>query len=312
MSITTSNEIIALSVFLLTAWLGTFLYFGKIMRRKSLEDKFYKDDLGKGNSTIEKIKKAEQEMNFLEKLQRELDRARIKMTANAFIVFSIIFALVLGTVGFIVLKTIFFSIVLFAVGLVIPYFYVKSKRSKFEEKFDEEMVKALRRMGAILRVGGSLDQALNDVITSNTVPDIVRYEFGNVYAAYKAGFKINDAFYELYKSVGTKDVLFLCTAIDIQMKTGGDKADVMDSIAAQITNKNLKQRGIKAKLAEVDMSVKTMAVMPFVFIAIIGTMNPGHFDFFTSSFTGELIAFALVSFMIGGYFVIKKMSKIEM
>lgn len=312
LDIRTSNEILAILVFLITTWLGVYIMFGSLLKKKALQSRFYKEDYGKENSLISRIKKTEEEMTFMDKLQRDIDRARIKMSANGFLAISLLVALGLGILGLGVLKAPLFGIILFGVGLIIPRFYLKSKREKFEKQFDTEMVKALRRMGSILRVGGSLDQALNDVTASTTIPEIVKYEFANVYASYKAGFSINEAFYELYKSIGSKDTLYLCVAIDIQMETGGDKADVMDSIATHITNKNLKQKGIKAKLAEIDISVKFMAMMPIIFGAIIRVANPNHFDFFTSSFFGQLIAFLIVGFMVFGYFVIKKMSKIEM
>ena len=174
------------------------------------------------------------------------------------------------------------------------------------------MIKALRRMAAILRVGGSMDQALEDVVSSNNIPEIVRDELGKVYASYKAGFSINESFYSIYKNIGTKDTLYLCSAIDIQMETGGDKAEVLDSIATQISSRNLKQRGIKSKLAEINISVKFMMGMPIVLGIIMLIIKPSHFDYFTADFMGQVIGFAIVASIVVGYSIIKKMSKIQM
>ena len=311
LDIKTSNELIAILIFLITVWGGVYIVFGKHIRKKSITEKFYTDDYGKSNSIISNIIKDEKAMNFLEKLQKELDRARLNVKANSFVIFSFILALIFSTIGFIGFKGIFFAIILFGVGLIVPKIYVKSRRRSFIQKFDTEMVKALRRMAAVLRVGGSLDQSLQDVLDSQTIPNIVKYEFANVYASYKAGFSINQAFYEIYKSVGSKDTLYLCSAIDIQMETGGDKAEIIEGIANQITDRNLKQRSIKAKLGEIDASIKFLLVMPVVFSAILLKFNPTHFDFFRSSFLGELIGFFIVSMMVGGYFIMKKMSRVD-
>lgn len=308
----TTNEILAILTFMITTWAGVYIVFGKHIKKKAIQNRFYTDDYGKENSMAAQIIKEEKDMNFLEKLQRDLDQARMKRSANSFIVFSILFAIVLATLGTIAFKNPIFAIILLGIGFIIPRFYIKGRRRRFIEEFDREMVKALRRMAAVLRVGGSLDQSLEDVMSSNTIPDIVKYEFGNVYAAYKAGFSINEAFYEIYKSVGSKDTLYLCVAMDIQMETGGDKSEIIDGIANQITEKNLKQRRVKSKLAEIDVSVKFMAMMPVIFGIIISFTNPDHFKFFTSSFFGQLTAFGIVSFMTGGYFLIKKLARIDM
>lgn len=311
-SLKTSNEILAILVFMLTTWLGVFLVFGKHMRKKELQDKFYRADFGKDDSLISKIQKEENIMGFLDRLQRELNQARIKMSANSFVVLSIFSSIIVAVLGSFIFRHVVFIIAFLIIGFIIPRFYLKSRRRKFVEEFDLEMVKALRRMAAILRIGGTLDQALNDVINSNNISEIVKYEFGKVYAAFKAGFSINEAFYELYKSIGSKDTLYLCVSIDIQMETGGDKAEIIEDIANSITEKNLKQRRVKSKLAEIDISVKFMAAMPLVFGALITLINPDHFNYFTSSFKGQLLGFGMTSFIIGGYFIMKRMSRIEM
>lgn len=292
--------------------LGVFVIFREQIKENKLKSRMYKDDLGRADSFVGKMIEQESTMTYLDKLERELVQARMKVTAQLFIVWSVVFALVLVIIGNMIFPTGLFIPIYFAIGFVVPRFYIKSKREKFISMFDEEMVKALRRMAAVLRVGGSLEQALSDVIKAPSIPEIVKYEFSRVYASYKAGFSIIESFYELYKNIGSKDTLYLCVAMDIQMETGGDKALIIEGIANTITEKNLKQRRVKSKLAEINASVKIMAIMPVVFGVIIMQMNPDHMLFFTQDLKGQVIGMALLSAIIGGFFIMKKMSKVEM
>lgn len=310
--ITLAQQIVAIMTGIMVIAVGVVAVFKDKIRDNKLNTRIYHDDLGRGESHIGKIMTKEKEMNYLEKLDRELQQARMNTTAQMFVVFSSVFALVITVLGSMVFPSGLFIPILAGIGFVVPRFYIKSRREKFIAKFDEEMVKALRRMAAVLRVGGSLDQSLSDIISSASIPDIVKYEFSKVYASYKAGFPITESFYELYKSIGSKDTLYLCVAMDIQMETGGDKAEIIEGIANTITEKNLKQKRVTAKLAEIDISVKMMALMPVVFGFLITLLNPDHYLFFTQDLMGQAIGFTLISCIVGGFFIIKQMSKIEM
>ena len=308
----TSNEIIGILAFLMTTWVGVYIFFGKKMRQDALKNRLHCDDLGKGNSLGSKITQSEKTSDFVQKIEKELKESKTNISVNTFIIISIFCAIISSSVGCIFFKGFFFAIVLFGIGLIIPRFWLKNKRRKFIESFNKEMIKPLNRMAATLRVGGSLDQALQEVINSKMINSFVKEEFAKVYASFKAGFSINEAFYEIYKSVPSKDTLYLCAAIDIQMGTGGDKAQIMEDVANQISKKNLDQKGIKAKLGEINASIKIMMCMPIVFGIIVNMGNPGHFRFFTDSFAGQLIGFLIAAFMIGGYFAMKKMSRIDL
>lgn len=310
--ITLAQQLVSILAAVIFIIIGTMVVFKDKLRENKLATRIYQDDLGRGENQINKILKTESSMNFLEKLDKELQQARMKTSAQIFLVASIVLSIVLVILGGAIFSNAIFIPLFAGVGFIIPRVYLKSRREKFINHFDEEMVKALRRMGASLRVGESLEQSIASVVNSPTIPDIVRYEFSKVYAHVKAGFPITESFYELYKNVGSKDTLYLCVAMDIQMQTGGDKAEIIEGIANNITEKNLKQKRVKSKLAEIDISVKMMAAMPVVFGFLITLLNPEHYEFFTQDLTGQFIGFGLIGCIIGGYFIIKQMSKIEM
>lgn len=309
--ITLGMQIIAILTTIIVVFLLSLIFFKDKLRENKLKNRLYSDDFGKSESLIQKMKEKEKEKGFMENLDKELKQARMDMTSQLFMVMSIVLALVITVIGLSIFTSgLFFPFFMF-IGFLIPRLYLKGRREKFIEKFDTDMVKALRRIAAVLRVGGSLDQALNDVITARSIPDIVKYEFSKVYVSYKAGFPIEESFYGLYESVGSRDTLYLCVAIDIQMETGGNLEEIIDGIAGTITAKNLKLKNVKSKLAEIDISIKMMALMPIVFGFLITLLNPDHFMFFTQDLMGQLIGLVLVSFIIGGYYIIKRLSKID-
>lgn len=309
MSLKLANEIIAILVFLVASWIGIYILFGKRIKRSVIQSKFYKDDLGKASSIANKRLEEEKALGYIDKLQLELTRARVDIKAESFLVLNILLVIVGFIAGKIMFGSFLFAIGLGFLGFILPKLFLNGRREKFVKKFDTEMVKALRRMGSVMRVGGSLEQALVEVSESNMIPDIVKFEFNNVLAAYKAGFNITESFYRLYKSVGSKNTLYLCASMDIQMETGGDKSEVMESIAQQIELKNRSESEAKAALSEITSSVNMLAAIPVFFLVLLQKMNPGHFQFFTSSFLGQVIGFVLVTMVVGGYIIMRKMVK---
>lgn len=306
------QQLISVLAGVIVVAIGIAIVFKEKFVENELESRLYKDDLGRGESTVGKILKEESNQGFMEKLEREIKQARMDVTPQIFVVISSVLSLVLVILGGMIFSSALFMPIFAFVGFVVPRIYLKGRREKFIKEFDKEMVKALRRMASSLRVNPSMDLALQEVVKSTIIPEIVKYEFSKVYASYSSGFSLEESFYEIYKNVGSKDTLFLCVAIDIQMSTGGDKASIIEGIANSITEKNLKEERVKSKLAEIDISVKMMAAMPIIFGGLITLLNPDHFEFFTQDLMGQAIGVVLVFAIVGGYFVIKKMSKIEM
>ena len=309
MSLKLANEIIAILTFLVVGWIGIYIFFGKKIKRSVIQSKFYKDDLGKASSIANKKLEEEKQLGFVEKLQLELTRARVDMKAESFLALNIILIVAGFLAGKIMFGNFLFAIGLGVLGAILPRLFLKERREKFVKQFDTEMVKALRRMGSVMRVGGSLEQALVEVSESSMIPDIVKFEFNNVLAAYKAGFSITESFYRLYKSVGSKNTLYLCASMDIQMETGGDKSQVMEDIVQQIELKNRSEAEARAALSEINSSVNMLSAIPLFFVVLLQKMNPGHFQFFTSSFLGQVIGFVLIAMIVTGYIIMKKMVK---
>lgn len=307
----TSNEILAILSFLIVCYTGVWIIVKKRLKQERIKNRFYQDVVGSAHNIIDKIKAANAQMGYLEKIEKELKQARSSISVQGYIVIMVVSVVVITMLAYKILGMFLIALPIGLTGILVPRLIVKSQSRKFKENFDVEMVKALRRMAAVLRAGGSLENALQDVVDAATIPDFVRQEFKKVLVTYKGGFSIVEAFYGLYDSVGSPDTLYLCVAIDVQMETGGDKAEIFDSIANTISNRNIKNKHVKAKLAEVNVSTNVLTLAPIPFAVAIYIYNPQHFDFFKASMQGRIIGFFIIAFMIAGFFIVKRFSRID-
>lgn len=306
-----SNQILAIMVFLIVCYVSVWILVKKRSKQGKLKKRLHEDHVGSSNNIIDKIKEKESQNNFFEKIEKEIKQAHSSLTVQGYFVIMAISVMVITFVAYKILGMFILALFVGFLGIIVPKIALKEQGRKFKEKFDYEMINALRRMSAVLRSGGSLENALTDVVNSKIIPEMVRKEFLKVLVTYKGGFSISEAFYQLYENIGSPDTLYLCIAVDIQMETGGDKAEVFDGIASAISNRNLKNKHIKAKLAEVNVSTNVLCLAPIPFAIAIYIYNPHHFDFFKATIGGRLIGLGMLGFMIFGFFIIKKLSRIE-
>lgn len=309
------NEIIAIILFLLISVSGTLIVFGK-KTKKTLKEKIDYTSSEKRDSFADKFIEEEKNKTFIEKLQTTLKQARININVNLYILLSIGVGIILATIGGLVFKGALFMVAFFGFGIVLSFLYIQHKRQSFIEKFYQELIKSLRRLSSVLRSGNSLERGLKEVVEDERIDIGAREEFAKVYSKFKAGFSIEESFYELYKSINTRTILYLCTSIDLQMSIGGDKAEIFDGIVDKINGDFLGQRNLKAKLADISASINMMACIPLVFIGIFSSgMLGGDLDimgFYTRDFAGQFIAFIILSMIVFGYIFIKKKSKINL
>ena len=197
-------------------------------------------------------------------------------------------------------------------GFYFPEKLVQVKREKNIKHFDDELVKALRRMASVMRAGGSLKMALEDVSRSRSMPTVIRLEFNKVLSDIEYGMFIEDALYRLYERTGSRDARFLAIAVETQRQLGGNIAQTFDTIAATISNRRLLESEVKATLSQVNATSNILSAMPFVMGGLVYLMNPEYFDPLFESLTGRFIFLGCFIFISIGVFVIKKMSKLKM
>lgn len=197
------------------------------------------------------------------------------------------------------------------VGFKIPDIYVNMKREKNILVFNQNLIKALRRMASTLNAGGTVKQAIEDVVNARSIPSAIRDEFEEVLANINYGDTIEKALYKLYDRTASEDVKFMAISVEVQRTLGGDMAQTFDGISKTISNRFLLESEVKGTLSQAQASSTILAFIPIVLFGGILMMNPTHFDILRGSFMGNLIMIICIAMMVFGTFLIRKISKIK-
>lgn len=302
-------------IFLFFASLGFYLF----VLRKPRKDDITRDILSIGetqfgkevNNLIREELKRKEKRNFIEKLNDELVQTQTGITLPVYLL--ILAASVAGIfmVTNFILGVPLVSILFSMLGVFIPKAVVNFLRKKNMDFFDLQLVPVLRRMSSLLRSGASLKQALQDVSSSVSVPVKLRKEFRKVLQDIEAGDELEPALFRMYERIGSGSLLFLAVTVDILRKQGANLPEVFDTISQNISTKNISERKVRSTLAQLRASSNLLSLLPFVIGGTLTLMNPGYFDPLFQSMGGRILLFTILLMMVTGFFVFKKLSKVE-
>lgn len=251
-------------------------------------------------------------LSYFEKKKIWLEQAGVGITYEMYLM---IMAGV-GVGGFLIFQYIF-SLPLFslagAIGfaLVVPDTIVKKRLEKRQDEFDGHLHEALRRMASTMRSGGSVQQAVTDVVNAKSMPEDIRVEFKKVLIELGYDETLDVGFKHMYERIGSYNLKFLYITVKEQIANGGNMAEMFENIGRTINNKRLMDASIKATLSQGKTSGRVLSFFPFIIPTLIKMISPGYFDPMTSSAIGQFIYAGCYGFVFIGMFVINKITDIK-
>ncbi|HEX3550897.1 MAG TPA: type II secretion system F family protein [Candidatus Elarobacter sp.] len=184
------------------------------------------------------------------------------------------------------------------------------KTKRLTKKFMPQLESALRMIAGSLRVGLSLRQAL--VVVAEELDDPAKTEFMRVVGRTNLGVSILDALDEMAQRLPSSELSMTVRAIRVQSQTGGDLADLLETVGDTIKARRTLARKVSALTSEGRMSAYVIIALPIgvgVFLAITQP-HMGHALLFTT--IGHLSLLAVVVLEAVASFVIARMLKVEL
>jgi tight adherence protein B len=194
-------------------------------------------------------------------------------------------------------------------GWKLPRPAVDFFEEKRKKKYQLQMVDALNLLANGIRAGLTMPQAIGMVV--DELPAPVSQEFNLVLQQAKIGVPLDEALENLKKRVYTEDNEMFVTSVSILRETGGNLAEVFDTITLVIRERVRLQLKIDTYVASGKMQAYIIGCMPFAMIAMFGSGDPDYFPLLFGTVLG-IIALLLICGMVGlGMFVILKIIDIK-
>ncbi len=195
------------------------------------------------------------------------------------------------------------------VGFVLPYSYASMKRQKRFNKFDELFPEAIDTLARAVRAGHAFTTAL-EMIT-NEVAEPIAGEFRQLYEEQKFGMPVRDALMNLTERVPSVDVKFFVTAVMLQRETGGNLAEILDNLSYVIRERFKIQRQVRVYTAQGRLTMGLLMGMPPIIVVVMMALNPAFIRPLFSDPIGHTLLVGGITLQTVGYFVIRKIIRIQ-
>ncbi len=247
--------------------------------------------------------------SFLPRIERVLSQAGTSRPLGFFVILSVL----LFFSGFLfaaIMRIGPLQMVIPALFLAMtPLFYLVRKRKKRMQKFERQLPEALELAARALKAGHAFTSGLK--LVAEEFGDPVGVEFGKTVDEINFGMAVPDALMNLTKRVDCEDLNFFVVAVIVQRETGGNLADIFDSLARLIRERFKFQGRVRVLSAEGKMSATVIISMPFVLVGLLSLLNPEYINvLFFDPLGPVLIAIALILMSLGAL-MIKKLIEIK-
>src|SRR6185295_3220730 len=195
------------------------------------------------------------------------------------------------------------------IGALLPYSYASFRRTLRFQKFEELFPQAIDTLARAVRAGHAFTTALE--LIANEVNEPVAGEFRKLFEEQKFGMPVRDALVNLTERVPLVDVKFFVTAVMLQRETGGNLAEILDNLSYVIRERFKIMRQVRVYTAQGRLTMMLLMGLPPVIVLVMLSMNP---EFIRPLFTdplGHTLIVVGITLQTVGYFVIRKIIRIQ-
>lgn len=191
----------------------------------------------------------------------------------------------------------------------IPRAVLKHMKKKRLEKFNEQLEDALLSISGSLKAGFSILQALDLIASENRPP--ISYEFTVLMQELRLGVPFDEALEKMAARVGSQDFELVSVAICTARQTGGELTGVLERLAAVIRERVRIQRKLIAMTAQGRLQAYMIGAMPFLLLFALSKVAPDMMRPFFSSVIGILVICGAILLVLAGFFMIRKITTID-
>src|ERR1700683_583398 len=242
-------------------------------------------------------------------IQKMLAQGGMSTRAGNFLGFSALAGVVATIAAYVLSKRVEVAWVAWLVGFLLPYSYASFRRNKRFEKFEELFPEAIDTLARAVRAGHAFTTALEMI--SAEIADPLSSEFRKLYEEQKFGMPVRDALMNLTERMPLVDVKFFVTAVMLQRETGGNLAEILDNLSYVIRERFKIQRQVRVHTAQGRLTMALLMAMPPAVVAILAVFSPEFVHPLFYDPIGHTLLVVSIALQTIGYFVIRKIIKIQ-
>ncbi|GIW22939.1 MAG: secretion system protein [Candidatus Sericytochromatia bacterium] len=245
---------------------------------------------------------------YLNELEKDFTILNLPFTPMDFLKYQVGAIILMFIIGLLIGDGIFLKIL---ISIILSYsvfvysnLYITNKKKQRKQKFEEQFVDALEMISNGVRSGLSLMQALEVVV--NEMEDPISYEINLVIQSTRVGVSLANALNNWAERINSPDLDIFVTAVIIQNQTGGNLAEILETLAQTIRERFRIQRQIKTLTAQGVASSYILTGLPIFLIIALMFIQPETMKvLYTTTYGLILSGFIIIMISIGSIMVRK-------
>jgi len=203
-----------------------------------------------------------------------------------------------------------FPLLLAALGfLVLPFFYVRSKRSKRLLKLEQQLPEALDTMVSAIRVGHSFNVSLGSVAQDSAEP--ISGEMRRCFDEQNFGIDLRTALLNLTKRAPIQDFRIFVAAVMIQKESGGNLAEVLEKVSETTRERFRLKKQVMVHTAQGRLTGWILSILPIALGLGMYFMNPDTVSVLWTSSVGVKMLCAAAAMETIGALIIRRIVHIR-
>lgn len=196
-----------------------------------------------------------------------------------------------------------------ALGIVVPRLYLSFQAGRRRKAFNQSLPDTLQLMSGSLAAGLSLAQSVDTVVSEG--PEPIASEFKRVLVENRIGVSLEDAFEGVAQRFDSKDFAWVVMAIRIQRQVGGNLAELMNTVAATMREREYLRRQVATLAAEGKLSAIILSALPPGVFLFVNLTQPTYMVPLYTDPLGLAILVGAVAWLGVGIFWMTRMVKVE-
>jgi len=187
--------------------------------------------------------------------------------------------------------------------------YTENRISNQATLFERQLVDALGVAARSLRAGHPLVGAFQ--LISEEISKPIGPLFRQIHRQQAFGSDLREALKKIAENSRNREFKLFATAVTVQMQSGGNLADLMDTLVSVIRARIWLNKRIRVLTAQVQFSKIVLIVMPILLMFALRVINPAYMEPLFNTTTGKIMIVAMFVLLVLGWWMMNRMSKID-
>lgn len=196
-----------------------------------------------------------------------------------------------------------------AVIILLPSIFYRSMRKQRLKRFEAQLPDGLVMISGAMRAGASLNIALESLVNEQPAP--LSQEFELFLKEQRLGVDFEESLKKMEQRIPIPDFSMLVTALLINREVGGNLAETMETLGTTLRRKGMMEGKIQSLTAQGKLQGIVMTGLPILLGVLLNVIEPEAMSKLWTTTIGYMVLVVIVIMEMLGYFMISKITSID-